>query len=249
MTRVVLWTMWALVPVAVLAFHLGYGRTVRDRDQAAAELRAAATMSDREDWEAAAAAYERALVLLKGAGSGERADADLLLRTEIAAARAQMYAGDYAAGQSRMEQLLQRAVARDGTPTELTDLLRDEVARAAYYAAWAMRLEGGPAEEWLDESGKAKAQYRHLAEHAERSLSASATRHREDLEAVIRFERMTLEELRALGLPKECQNCKGGLSNQKRQQKQSQSRSPRDPKDAREKINSAGGGGRSGQGW
>lgn len=250
MTRVILWTLWALIPVAMIGFHLGYGRSVRESDAAGMKIRAAAEFEAQERWEEAAAAYDQALVLMKasGAGVGTELERDERMRVEIAAARAQMYAGDFVPGQERLEQLLEKT-AEKPVGAEVEELLRTEVARAGYYAAWGMRLEGAGEEEWLAESGKARAQYRLLAERAESEAETTERTHHEDLEAVVRFERMTLDELKAMAPPKQCQNCKNGMCNSKRKQKQSQSPKSGQPKDAREKINQAGSSERSGKGW
>lgn len=57
----------------------------------------------------------------------------------------------------------------------------------------------------------ARQTYRMLAERDEaKGDQASARKHREDLESVIRLARMDLGDLQGLDLPKQCQNCKSG---------------------------------------
>ena len=64
MFRRVGWTFWALVPVAVLAFHFGPGRSLAAREIAATRFREAVVL-EREAIEAQGRAYEAHLVVIE----------------------------------------------------------------------------------------------------------------------------------------------------------------------------------------
>lgn len=236
------WSVWALVPVAVIGLHMGLGKPYAQADRASAHIRAALNAENEEDWATAAAEYAKAEPLLDASMAKERRTVSL------ARAKARMKAGEYIEGQEQLDQLLDEAIAKTPDDRTFIELMRTEVASAAYYAAWAMRLEGGSEEEWLPESEIARQQYRLLAENAQRAPQGDGDDvFGKNLEAVVRFQRMTIEEVRAMGMPKDCKN--GGMCKGKKNQRQSKSKQPAPPKDAREKVKSAGGAGTRGTGW
>ena len=64
MRKKLLFTVWLLVPIVVLAFHYGPGQKGLARDQAAEKIKAAQLAEADEDWKAAVAAYADALTLV-----------------------------------------------------------------------------------------------------------------------------------------------------------------------------------------
>ncbi|MDE0890294.1 MAG: hypothetical protein OSA40_12650 [Phycisphaerales bacterium] len=95
MFRRVGWTFWALVPVAVLAFHFGPGRSLAAREIAATRFREAGVL-EREAIEAQGRAYESHLAVIERrrsvflnqrdeieGGEGDERDAALLSAMEI----------------------------------------------------------------------------------------------------------------------------------------------------------------------
>ena len=238
----VFWAAWALVPVGVLAIHMGIGREYARSEIASTHLRAAMAAEVAEDWATAAEEYAQAESLIEKERIVDRRAIGL------ARAKARMLAGEYIEGQEQLDQLLAEALERTPGDEEFISLMRTEVASAAYYASWAMRLEGAQEDEWLPESEIARQQYRLLTETAQgRAGESNAEPFDQNLEAVVRFQRMTIEEVRAMGMPKKCNG--GGMCNSKKKQRQSQCKSPGQPKDAREQIKSAGGAGNRGTGW
>src|SRR4029453_2890004 len=78
--------------------------------------------------------------------------------------------------------------------------IRGTLAGADYYAAWLMRLEGAPAEEWLLPIESPRQHFRMLAEQtATDTVSAD---YQKNLEASIRLELMDLSELKGIPLQK-----------------------------------------------
>ncbi len=94
---------------------------------------------------------------------------------------------------------------------------REELATANYYGARLLRLSGMPPQEWMVESGKARQQFRYLAERSAgaigsdeaTSFAASAQR---NLELVLNLEQSALVELQGRPLPKESP-CRGNQAN------------------------------------
>jgi hypothetical protein len=231
-----------LVPVVALALHAGYGRSLLERDRAGGLIRQGRAAAAREDWTAAAELYGRAAALLEAGGGeqGQHADRARLRELRFAQAEATINAGTIVEGGEVLDRLLNEVLSESRpADDERTPALREAIARTAYHTAWLMRLEGAPQSEWKPESLKARQHLRMLSEGGD-EVATDKSIHADNLEAVVRFERMTLEELRGLPLPKACQNCKN-VGDKKREQRQSKGKGK--PKDAREQIKSDSAGG------
>lgn len=223
----VYWSIWALVPVAVGAWHLGPGQCMMKCDRAGQCLRDAASAVANEDWSTAAAAFAAARDALP---DGAKAEA---LRLSIEEAKARIEAGEFIEGAQQLEQLIAEQEAAAEPDAAAVEEMRGRLGEVAYLTAWMMRIEGATADEWKPETEKARQQFRLLAETTEDAEKAET--YTKNLEAAIRLEQMDLSELLALPLPKKCcSNCKN-LCDKKRKQRMSQCKSPGD-KDGREQI-------------
>lgn len=221
------WMVWALVPVAVGALHLGPGQCLMKRDQAGADVRAAGLALAEQDWSTAAAKYADARELLPETAEAER------LKLAIAEAKARVEAGDFLEAAKQFEEMIAKQEAAASPDEAVLTELRSELGEVAYYTAWVMRVEGAGTDEWKPETEKARQQFRLLSETS--TDEADAESFKKNLEATIRLEQMDLNELLALPLPKNCCcNCKG-LCDKKRKQRMSQCKKPGE-KDGREKI-------------
>ncbi|CAN5846467.1 hypothetical protein BH11PLA1_BH11PLA1_14380 [soil metagenome] len=229
MKRTLLWSLWALIPVAVLAYHFGPGQTLLARDSASTLLNKAMAAEQAEEWASAADLYAQARSALGEQNPQESA------RLALAEARARAYDGDLLAASQALEGLLQQQLEEKTANTEFIGEVRAELASTAYATAWAMRLEGAAEDEWMPEAEVARQQYRLLAESAVARGGANADELKENLEAVIRFEDLDDSELQAMKMPKKCDKCKGGLCQKKREQRSSKQK-PGKPKDARDQI-------------
>jgi hypothetical protein len=259
MNRRILWAIWAIVPVAAIAIHLGPGQRLLAADRASDHLSLALAAEQAEDYAAAAEHYAAARAQLPDDQSAQRA------RLALREAKATVFAGNLVEGAAKLESLITeltnpasgtpdlRAGSSDsGTPTlrgglssedsaKLLTETRDALGTAAYFTAWTMRLEGAAADEWKPETEKARQQFRLLAETAladgDKELAEAATKNDEQ---VIRLERMDLSELAGLPLPKKCK-CNGSCCQKKRAQRMSKCQGKK-PSDARDQIkkNSAG---------
>lgn len=223
MKRTLLFVGWLLLPIAALAWHFGPGRAALERDLASDSLRLASSAGAAENWTGAAAAFRSAGQRLPESDVQDRR------RIALAEALAQVRGGALVDGQEQLESLVTELENDPSADAQLLASVRAELATASYYAAWMMRLEGATPEEWKPEAERARQQFRLLAEREMVASGQSATDSQlasaKNLEAVIRLEQMSLEELLARPLPKNCcSNCKN-LCQKKRQQRASRCRS------------------------
>lgn len=226
----ILWVLWALVPLGVLALHMGPGQVWKARDSARVLLTRAKQAAANEEWIEAADGYAAARAALPEDAAGERT------RLSILEAKARIRGGQLLEGAEQLETLLNAERAAASPDGEVVTRLRNELGTARYYAAWLMRLEGADVDEWKPEAEAARQQFRLLAEGAVEEKLASADDDRKNLEQVIRLEQMDLSELRGLALPKNCPgNCKN-LCQKKREQRLSKCKKPGEKKDARQEI-------------
>lgn len=256
------WTLWALVPIGLLAFHFGPGQAAYREDKAAKlvaraeglqaeavalqakayeahlaaiDARVAAFGKDDESLRKAAAdagAREEAAYALAGAEWRKTADALAEAQTyvdeiggevreeiRVAKARALVRTGDVAAGTNELEDYLLDAGERGALEEPLAIEAREELATAYYYGARLMRLAGKPADEWREVAGRARQNFRYLAEDAKRrgAPAEEVANHEKNGELVLNLEQSSLDELYAKPRPKDSPTGKcNGLGEQKR---------------------------------
>ena len=226
MKRKLLFSMWLLVPVMLVAYHYGPGQAALGRDRAAALAREAVDRETAEDWAGALDAYRQSLAALPAEDAARRN------RLRLAAANARMYTGELPEAMQDLDGLLGEML-KASTPGPDVRAVRRTLAGAQYYAAWLMRLENAPTEEWMEHAENARQNFRLLAEQTQADQAEAAEDYPMNLEAVIRLQRMDLSELQGMPLPKKCQGCKN-CSQKCRGQKESRSQQPKEkPKDAR----------------
>jgi hypothetical protein len=226
MKRKLLFSIWLLVPVMLLAYHYGPGQAALGRDRAAALARQAVEREQSQDWAGALDAYRQSLAALPVDDPAAR------FKLRLAAANARMYVGELPEAMQDLDGLLGEMLKGDA-PAPAVREVRSTLAGAQYYAAWLMRLENAPTEEWTEQAENARQNFRLLAEQTQMGDADAAQDYQMNLEAVIRLQRMDLSELQGLPLPKKCEGCKN-CSQKCRGQKESRSQQPKEkPKDAR----------------
>jgi len=225
MRKTILFCLWLLVPVALLAYHYGPGQSRLAMDRAAQKIAEAKAFEAVEDWAAAYAAWTEALA----ATPADKSTARFQLR--LAQARTRMWTGDLPEAITDLEALLTEA-QRGGADKAFQGEVRASLAGGQYYEGWLMRLEGAPAEEWLQPVEASRQNFRLLAENT--SDSKLAADYKKNLEATIRLERMDLSELQGQPLPKKCSGCKN-VSQKCRSQSQAkcENKGEKEKKDAR----------------
>lgn len=226
MKRKLLFSLWLLVPVILLTYHYGPGQPALSRDRAAALARQAAEREKAENWAGALETWQQALAALPAEDAAAR------FKVRLAVANARMYTGELPEAMQDLDGLLGEML-KAGSPDAAVREVRGTLAGAQYYAAWLMRLENAPTEEWMEQAENARQNFRLLAEQTQTGEPHATGDYQKNLESVIRLERMDLSELQGLPLPKKCQGCKN-CSQKCRGQKESRSQQPKEkPEDAR----------------
>jgi hypothetical protein len=164
-------------------------KTAGAQEEAAYEIAATA-------WKAAADSYQRVQDTLAD-GASEIAD-----RVRWSHARALIHAGQIATGVDELEDLLDKLTDQGKGDSELARKCREEAATGYYYGARLMRLSGRPASEWKEISGRARQNFRYLAETSGADPEL-AKNHQNNLELVLNLEQSSLEDIQAKPLPKD----------------------------------------------
>lgn len=122
-----------------------------------------------------------------------------------AQARATVRSGDIWGGINELEALIEEIEQDPKGDEALVTSSREELATAYYYGARLLRLSGMPAQEWMIESGKARQQFRYLAENtSEGEVSTDVqTNYQRNLELVLNLEQSTLVDLQGKAMPKD----------------------------------------------
>lgn len=242
------WTLWALVPVGVIAYHYGPGQTAYHTDLAAAlVVRAQAAQEDAMELQQVAYAAHLEAISARAAAFGQEdptlinaakvagvkeddaytiaskawgttatllSEAQALMdenggsntqQIRIARARAIVRTGDIDTGATELEDLLEAMDSTDASNSALATEAREELATAYYYAARIMRLAGNPGGEWREISGRARQNFRYLAEQA-RADGASAEivqNHEKNGELVLDLEQSSVEGIFLKPKPKD----------------------------------------------
>lgn len=166
----------------------------------------AAGQKETQAFQAAADAWRKTAEALSRVEDVAKAASPETLRTvRWARSKALVRAGDIWTGASQLEDLITELDEAGQGGSEMATRTREELATAYYYGARLMRLSGEPPEEWLIESGKARQQFRYLAEQA-RAKGGSPQMvedQRKNLELVLDLEQSSLADVRGKPLPRE----------------------------------------------
>lgn len=222
------------MPIALLAYHYGPGQQALARDAAAELIARAVACEAKEDWKQAMEAYGGALAKIP------ESDREARWQVRLAQAKARMYTGELPEAIADLESLLEEMGKAKAPEARQADV-RANLAKAGYYAAWLMRLEGAPREEWMVQAENARQHFRLLSENALAGEAAQAKGHQENLEATIRLARMDLSELQAMPLPKFCNGCKN-VSQKCRNQCEGKSKGQKPKEEKKEDARRAGAG-------
>ena len=217
--------LWALAPVALLAYHFGPGQAGLAREEARASIRAALNFEAGQQWQQAIDAYNDALAALPETETAKRQ------QLQLARANARIYVGELPEAMLSMEHLLDETAK--GSDSELESKVRSSLANAQYHIGWLMRLELAEKKEWMEPLEKARQNFRLLAEQTDKTDAKASEDHQKNLEAVVRLARMDLSEVQALPLPKKCQGNKNVCSKCRGQKKSNKPKAMKKKEDAR----------------
>ena len=217
--------LWALAPVALLAYHFGPGQAGLAREEAKANIQAALDFEAKKQWQQAIDAYNDALTALPDTETAKRQ------QLQLARANARIYVGELPEAMLSMEHLLDETAR--GDDSKLESKIRSSLASAQYYTGWLMRLELAEKEEWKEPLEKARQNFRLLAEQTAKTDAKASEDHQKNLEAVVRLARMDLSEVQALPLPKKCEGNKNVCSKCRGQKKSNKPKAMKKKEDAR----------------
>ena len=217
--------LWALAPVALLAYHFGPGQAGLAREEARASIRAALNFEASEEWRQTIDAYNDALAALPDTETAKRQ------QLQLARANARIYVGELPEAMFEMEHLLDETAK--GNDSELESKVRSSLTSAQYYTGWLMRLELAEKKEWKEPLEKARQNFRLLAEQTAKTDAKASEDHQKNLEAVVRLARMDLSEVQALPLPKKCEGNKNVCSKCRGQKKSNKPKDMKKKEDAR----------------
>jgi hypothetical protein len=217
--------LWALAPVALLAYHFGPGQAGLAREEAKTSIQAALDFEAGKQWQQAIDSYNDALAALPDSETAKRH------QLQLARANARIYVGELPEAMLSMEHLLDETAK--GSDKELESKVRSSLASAQYYTGWLMRLELAEKEEWKEPLEKARQNFRLLAEQTDKTDAKASEDHQKNLEAVVRLARMDLSEVQALPLPKKCEGNKNVCSKCQGQKKSNKPKDMKKKEDAR----------------
>ena len=217
--------LWALAPVALLAYHYGPGQAGLAREEAKASIRPALDFEAKKQWRQAIDAYNAALAALPDTETAKRQ------QLQLARANARIYIGELPEAMLAMEHLLNETAK--GSDSKLESKVRSSLASAQYYTGWLMRLELAEKKEWKEPLEKARQNFRLLAEQTAKTDATASEDHQKNLEAVVRLARMDLSEVQALPLPKKCEGNKNVCSKCRGQKKSNKPKDMKKKEDAR----------------
>lgn len=194
--RILFLVAWLLLPLPVVAYHLGPGQKQMTMDRVGQTLLDAESAVEQEDWLTAVTLYDEALEELPTELVAESR------RIRVERAKAQLYVSQLPAAHSDLKSLVDEMREDDNRDEAVFREARAGLANTQYYMTWLMRLEGQPRDRWEPEIELARQILATLAEEAEsQGDSEESQRNKEDLEASIKLARMSLADLQGLPLP------------------------------------------------
>jgi hypothetical protein len=201
--------LWLLLPLPVVVLHFGRGQEWLARDIAHDLIHEAEAAEKAGNWQLADERYRDAD---KAVGAQ---DHDLKLRLDLARVRTKFRMGEAVAAIDGVDRLLDDA-AMSSMPVAFQQEARALSGRIHYHAGWVMRLEGAKRQLWMEEAELSRQNFRLLSEQDAAQVPADEGRkQREDLEAAVQLQRLSLTELMARPLPEEGRSMSGqGLTEQ-----------------------------------
>ncbi|MES2924159.1 MAG: hypothetical protein V4819_21590 [Verrucomicrobiota bacterium] len=203
--KILILTLWCLVPLGLLAYHYGPGREMMTLDATAAVLEQAEAKTASNDWPAAIAAYEESLAKLPK----DRISEARRIRLELAKAR--MEIAELPKARGELAALASELAEDPSADPKLRDETLATLASSRFYMTYLMKLEGLPDSEWEPEIEAARQEQKLLVRRAtDAGDTVAAKKHADDLESSIRLARMEPEELYGKAIPKQCSGCCSG---------------------------------------
>jgi hypothetical protein len=203
--KILILTLWCLIPLGLVAFHYGPGRTGMVLDETALILKSADAHAAADQWPEAISTYELALAKLPK----EHVTEARPIRLKLAQAR--MESAALPKARQELAALSAELEADPKADPKLRDASLAALAGSRFYMTYLMKLEGLPDTEWEPEIEAARQEQKLLFQRATRSGDKqAAARHADDLESAIRLARMEPADLYGKPIPRQCSGCKSG---------------------------------------
>lgn len=188
--RIILVTLWLLIPLGFAAYHFGPGQEQVKLDDTEALLSDARSAVANENWSIAIETYQKALAKLP------KEEKDTSIRIQLEIAKAKMQNARLPEAREDLAEIVAQLNDDDSAPSELKEEALSTLANARYYMTYLMKLEGLPVEEWEPEIEAARQEYKLLAQ-----TGSDKEKHLADLESAIRLARAEPKELYGLPIP------------------------------------------------
>lgn len=188
--KILLATLWLLLPLGFAAFHFGPGQKHLALDHTEDLLSKGREAVAAENWDVAIEFYQEALAKLPK----DQVNTSRRLQLEIS--KAKMQCSGLPEAREDLASLVEALNSDPTAPADLKEEAISTLANARYYMTYLMKLEGLPATEWEPEIEAARQEYKLLAQ-----TGANTVKHRADLEAAIRLARAEPSELYGLPIP------------------------------------------------
>ena len=194
--RILLLVLWALIPVGVIAYHLGPGQDQLKLDQASQLLIEADTLVAGSEWNEAQLKLEKALALIPDDRT------ELRTKLQLKRAQVQMNNGQLPTAYQDLKSIVSGLTESKEANPDLLEQARLSLANSQYFMTWLKRLEGLSRDEWEPDVLAAQQNFRLLAKDAENEDDVEQLeRYKFDLEATVKLARLDLGELQGLPLP------------------------------------------------
>ncbi len=188
--KIVLATLWLLLPLGFAAFHFGPGQQHLALDHTEDLLSQGRQAAKAEQWCDAIDFYQQALAKLP------KQELDTSRRLQLELSKAKMQDAKLPEAREDLASLVEALNSDPNAPADLKEDALSSLANARYYMTYLMKLEGLPASEWEPEIEAARQEYKLLAQSG-----SNKERHLTDLEAAIRLARAEPTELYGLPIP------------------------------------------------
>jgi len=188
--KIIIATIWLILPLIALAYHYGPGQRHLKLDQADSLLEKSQQATEDEDWKKAIELYNQALTKLP------KEKVHTARHIQIQIAKAKMQDSKLPEARKELASLVTEINNDPTSPENLKEEALSALANSRYYMTYLMKLEGKPDSEWEPEIEAARQEYKLLAQNSENS-----SKHLLDLEASIRLARATPQELYGLPIP------------------------------------------------
>lgn len=188
--RIILATLWLLVPLGFAAYHYGPGQEQVKLDHTEEFLAQARSAVQNKNWDSAIESYQKALAKLP------KENKETSLRIQLEIAKAKMQNSGLPEAREELANLVSQLKEDPTISSELKEETLSTLANARYYMTYLMKLEGLPAEEWEPEIEAARQEYKLLVQ-----TGSDKEKHLSDLESAIRLARAEPTELYGLPIP------------------------------------------------